>query len=274
LCASLGWVDEIVVVDDMSVDGTADVAKRYGAKILSHPFKDFSSQFNLGLGLATSDWILSLDADEEIPSESAVSFMNVIQNAGADIGGFRILRKHIVLGKWLRHAQQYGKKVGFFDISKRRKGFKPGEYMGGAVKLFRKTGSVFQNTVHQEIAVPGNIVQLQADVNHYTAETVRMLFDKLNFSTTLFAQEIYSQNPIPPKNYWKLVLFHPIENFFYSYIRKKGFLDGIPGLIRCIADAIYEFFKYVKLYDYYYLGKNGGVCPNRDEKNNVGATRG
>lgn len=250
LCKSLHWVDEIVVVDDHSTDSSRKVAERFHAKVISHAFKDFSSQFNLGLKHARGEWILSLDADEEIPEECIPVFKKTVSETPPEVGGFRLLRRNYVAGKWLKHGQQYGKKVALFDFVRRRRGFKPGDYVGGAVKLFRRRGSRFKNIVHQEIEVSGKVVQLQAYVNHYTAETFHDLFDKLNFSTSLYARQMFENAPgaLPPSA--KLILWIPVKTFFRNYFRKRGYADGLTGLIRSLADMVYEMEKYAKLHDY------------------------
>ncbi len=260
LLDSLPWVHEIVVVDNFSTDQTVAIAKQYGAKVISRDLIDFSSQWNAGLKLATGDWVFTFDADEEVPPESVAFFQKAYQEAADNIGGFRILRRNYALGRWLKHGQQYGKQVQWFDFVRRRRGYKIGEIIGGAVKLFRRQGAAFENLVHEEVRVEGNIVQLQAYVNHYTADSIQEIFDKVNFYTTLHAKQIYEKNPAAPKWFYRLILWVPIKTFFKAYFRKQGFLDGFPGLARCMSMFIYEFLKYIKLYDYYWgmKKKQGG----------------
>lgn len=252
LLKSLWWVDEIIVVDSQSTDQTVKIAKQFRARVIVRAMTDFSSQWNAGLAQATGDWIFTFDADEEVPLESIPVFRAAFQGAADELGGFRILRRNFALGRWLKHGQQFGKKVYWHDFVRRRRGFKPGDTLGGAVKLFRRSGAAFKNLVHEEVRVSGKIMQLQAHVNHYTADSIQDMFDKVSFYTTLHAQQIYTENPDqPPRFFYRLILWAPIKTFFKAYFRKKGFLDGFPGLARCLSMMLYEFLKAIKLYDYY-----------------------
>jgi glycosyltransferase involved in cell wall biosynthesis len=252
LLKSLGWVDETVVVDNLSTDRTVAIAKGSGAKIISRDLDDFSSQWNAGLALATGDWVFSFDSDEEVPAECVPRFLEAMRTAPPDVGGFRVLRRNFALGRWLRHGQQYGKRVQWYDLTRRRRGHRPGEYLGGAVKLYRRAGARYQNLVHEEVRVPGRIVQLQAYVDHYTADSIQDMFDKVNFYTTLHARQLHQDHPLRfPGGVWRSLWWTPWRTFISYYIRKRGFLDGFPGLARAWASAYYERLKYLKLYDLY-----------------------
>jgi glycosyltransferase involved in cell wall biosynthesis len=253
LLASLRWTDEIIVVDNQSTDATVRIAEQNGARVVKRELTDFSSQWNAGLALARGEWVLTCDADEEIPADSAVAMQQAIRAASGEIGGFRILRRNYALGRWLRHGQQYGKKIHWYDFVRRARGYRWGDYLGGAVKLFRREGAGFQNLVHEEVKVQGKVVQLQIYVNHYTADSIQEMFDKVHFYTTLHARQIYQQNPLQaPRGFYRRVLWAPVGTFFHAYVRKLGFLDGFPGLARCWSMGMYEFLKLIKLYDYYW----------------------
>ncbi len=253
LLKSLYWVDQIVIIDDFSIDKTLEIANKFQAKVVSHKFEGFSKQRNFGLKCAEREWVLSLDADEEIPEESIELLKLAISTAQEDVGGFRILRRNFVLGKWLKHARKYGKRVKFYDIFRMfRDGYCRGDYIGGAIKLFRKEKSYFEGIVHEEPVVKGKIKQMQAYINHYTGDSIHDIFNKVNFYTTLHANQISKQTKQYSGNFFNLVFWRPIKIFFFNYIRKKGFLDGRSGLIQCFADMNYEFLKNIKLYDYYY----------------------
>jgi glycosyltransferase involved in cell wall biosynthesis len=252
LLRSLAWVDEIVVVDDGSTDRTADIAREFRARVIAHPLEDFSAQCNFGLAQASGDWILRLDADEEIPAATGSALQAAVREAPAEVGGFRLLRRNYVLGRWVRHAQEYGMRVRWYDWRRRRQGLRPGDYLGGAVKLFRRRDSRYVNLVHEEVALTGKVMQLQADVNHYTGESIQDIFDKVNVYTTLHARQLFRENPVAePRGLWRKIAWEPANTFFYLYVRKCGFLDGFPGWVRCTASAWYEFLKYLKLHDLY-----------------------
>jgi hypothetical protein len=185
--------------------------------------------------------------------ESVPLFREAYLNAPDEVGGFRVLRRNFALQRWLKHGQQYGKRVQWYDLVRRRRGYRAGDTLGGAVKLFRRPGAVYENLVHEEVRVSGKIIQLQAYVNHYTADTIQDMFDKVNFYTTLHARQIFENNPgQPPRHFYRLVIWHPLKTFIKAYGRKQGFLDGFPGLARCFSMYCYELLKALKLYDYYF----------------------
>ena len=77
---SLKWVDEIVVVDGESTDGTLEIAKSYGAKIVNHAFEgDFGMERNIGNDNARGDWILALDADERVPQKTREAIEHILE---------------------------------------------------------------------------------------------------------------------------------------------------------------------------------------------------
>jgi len=258
LLASLSWVDEIIVVDDESTDRTLEIAARYRATVRRNRLTDFSAQRNLGLQAAQGDWVLALDADEEIPEETRDRLQAAVAAAPPEVGGFRLLRRNFTLGKWLQHGQQFAKRVRWYDVVRIfREGHRPGEYLGGAVKLFRRQGARYVRAVHEEVEIPGKILQLQAYVNHYTAESVSELFEKIRIYTGLHAREIYRQNPALPKGtLWKLLWAGP-ATFCSYFFRKRGFLDGFPGFMRAFASGFYEFLIYAHLYRLRFENQNG-----------------
>lgn len=251
LLDSLGWVNELVLVDNLSSDRTGPLAQERGAKVIRCGQTDFSSLWNAGLGQATGDWVFSFDADERVPAECVPLFQEAIRAASPEVGGFRVLRRNFALGRWLRHGQQYGKRVSWYDISRRRRGHRPGEYLGGSVKLFRRIGAEYHHLVHEEVQVPGRIVQLQAYVDHFTADSIQDMFDKVNFYTTLHARQLYLEHPQGVPGIWRGMIWTPWRTFFTYYLRKRGFLDGFPGLARALSSAYYERLKYLKLYELY-----------------------
>jgi glycosyltransferase involved in cell wall biosynthesis len=253
LLKSLSWVDEIILVDSLSTDRTVQIARQFKARVISRAMQDFSSQWNAGLAVATGDWVFAFDADEEVPMESVPLLQEAFRQAPGTVGGFRVLRRNFALGRWLRHGQQYGKRVQWYDLVRRYRGHRAGDTLGGAVKLFRRQGAAYENLVHEEVRVPGSIVQLQAYVNHYTADSIRDMFDKVNLYTTLHARQIYEKSPgQPPRHFYRQVLWLPVRTFVKAYWRKQGFRDGFPGLARCLSMYCYELLKALKLYDFYF----------------------
>src|SRR5256885_12359811 len=101
--ASVRWADEILVVDSGSTDRTCEIAKEYGARVISEPWRGYTAQKNYALELCTKDWILSLDADEEVSPELADEIRGVLAGHGS-FDGYAMPRKNLFLGRWIRHG--------------------------------------------------------------------------------------------------------------------------------------------------------------------------
>ena len=104
--ASVAWADEIIVLDSGSTDRTREVAESFRAKFFAEPWKGFAAQKNSALAKATGDWILSLDADEEVEPALAEEIRTVLA-ANPSVAGFWIPRKNFFLGRWIRHGGFY-----------------------------------------------------------------------------------------------------------------------------------------------------------------------
>src|SRR3954466_16082072 len=100
--------DEIVVVDSGSTDATVSIAQSFGAKVFVEPWKGFARQKNSSLEKAGSDWVLSLDADEEVAPELAASISAVVKSGGEPkFSGYQMNRRNLYFGRWIRHSGYY-----------------------------------------------------------------------------------------------------------------------------------------------------------------------
>lgn len=99
---SVQWADEIVVVDAESTDGTPQIAEGLGARVLTHSWKGAGAQYAFGIAQARSDWVLVLDADEEVTAELAESIRQVIADPQNPFAGYKIRRINYALERWLR----------------------------------------------------------------------------------------------------------------------------------------------------------------------------
>ena len=103
---SVRWADEIVVVDSGSTDRTCDIARECGARVINEPWRGYTGQKNYSLELCTKDWVLSLDADEEVSPELADEIRGVLANSGP-LDGYSIPRKNLFLDRWMKHGGFY-----------------------------------------------------------------------------------------------------------------------------------------------------------------------
>ncbi|MCJ7813700.1 glycosyltransferase family 2 protein [bacterium] len=225
---SLSFVDEIVVVDSYSEDGTKEIAKCFTEHVHVVEWKGYAETKQVALQKATGEWILWLDADERIPQELAEEIKQVIQKNDC-FSGYRMPRKAYFLGRWIRHG---------------------GWYPGYVVRLFKKEkGNFGSERVHEKLIIDGSVGTLKAPLLHYTDHSIEEYYNKFNRYTSLAAQDLKDRGRnVSPVG----MVFRSIHMFVRMYIFRAGFLDGVEGFLLAVFSANYVFTKYAKLWK---LGK-------------------
>ncbi|MGM0508317.1 MAG: glycosyltransferase family 2 protein [Fusobacteriota bacterium] len=214
------WVDEIIIVDSHSTDRTVEIAKKYGAKVFIEDWKGFGPQKNSALEKCTEDWILMIDADEEVTPELAEEIQREVNNPRGKV--YEILRQ----------AWCFNKKTNHKDY---------------AIRLVKKgVGKYDSKKVHETFRTDKKAEKIKKIINHHTYISHEEYFDKFNKYTTLSAQEMHKKGR--KVSFFKLIL-NPIYKFIKKYFFKKGFRDGEIGFIMSIYSAYYNFVKYAKLKD-------------------------
>lgn len=220
--ASVAFADEIVVVDSASSDGTAEMAARYGARVLSKEWLGFGRQKQFAVQQAAHDWVLCLDADERVSPELAASIVRALQSPAAPV--YRMARRNRFLGRWLRHGE------GYPDWSPR---------------LFdRRQAQWSDDNVHEKVLYTVTPGTLEGDLLHDSAEDLGRYLEKQNRYTTLAAQELHRNGR--RAGLAELAL-SPLVRFFKFYLLRLGFLDGMPGLVHISIGCVNSFMKYAKL---------------------------
>ena len=245
---SVQWADELIVVDAFSTDKTHEIVHRMGGVMFQHRWEGFAIQKQFALDQASGDWVLSLDADEEVTPELAAEIRALILgNQQAD--GYHIPRKSYFLGEWIRHG---------------------GWYPGYQVRFFRRTaGKVIQRPVHEGFSIDGTIGYLSSPINHYTYHSLQQYIEKLNDYTSLDVL-----NKIGPKGKkeigWTHFVFHPVSLFIRKYFLQKGFKDGYRGFLIAVYSAFYNLLLYAKCWEYQHAGVlTGELPPVSDEQLNA-----
>ena len=224
--ASVGWADEIVVVDSGSTDRTREVAESFHARFFTEPWKGFAAQKNSALAKATGDWVLSLDADEEVEPALADEIRDVLA-AQPSVAGFRIPRKNFFLGRWIKHG-------GFYPDPKSR--------------LFRRGAGQFEERlVHEDIKLDGATARLQHHLLHHAYPTLDSYIEHMNRYSTLGAEMAAAKGP-RGFNLINIAL-RPKLTFLYNYVLRLGFLDGREGLLLHAYHATYVSWKYAKAWE-------------------------
>ncbi|HYL84167.1 MAG TPA: glycosyltransferase family 2 protein [Candidatus Angelobacter sp.] len=221
--ASLAEVaDEIVIVDSGSADRTEQIAREYGAVFLSRPWTNYAEQKNFAAESARNDWILSLDADEELSSPLKTSVLEW-KKRPADLSVYEMARRAWYLGKWIRYS-------GWYPDFQRR--------------LYRRDLAKFSGIIHESLQFEGRPGRLRGDLLHYTVRSFDEHEEKVERYTALAAQRLYVEG----KRSWRpAIWFAAPWSWFQNYFLRGGFLDGYQGaqIARMAARSVR--LKYRKL---------------------------
>lgn len=221
---SVRWMDEVVVLDSGSADGTVEIAERLGAKVLVEPFRGFAAQKNRAMELCSGDWVFNLDADEEVTPELRDSILAVLDTGDSAV--YRVRRKTWYMGRWIRHCGWYP------ELRERllRKG--SGQWEGDAL--------------HESLRGIGHTGILSGDLQHRPYAGLGMHVKKIEIYAELWARRELSRGR---RATFLDLAGRPAVRFLKMYLLRAGFLDGIPGLAVSVMGAWYAFMKYARLYE-------------------------
>ncbi len=219
---SLRAADEIVVVDANSTDGTRELASELGARVIVHPWAGFAAQKNFASDQARHDWVLSLDADEELNADARHSIGEWKSSAPA-AAGYRFARRARYLGRWILHSGWYPDyKVRLFD---RRRAQWKGAY------------------VHESVVVDGPVETLPGEILHYTCDSLDEHRQRIEFYTDLAAREMLDRGE--RAGLLRRFLAPPWV-FANAFFLRLGLLDGHQGFLIAWMAARYVRRKYAK----------------------------
>jgi glycosyltransferase involved in cell wall biosynthesis len=241
---SVGWADEVVVVDTGSTDRTVEVCHKYTRHVYRRAWEGYASAKNAAVDLATGDWILSLDADERVSPPLRVE-ITALQRQPLKwlAAGYAIPRRNYLWGRWLRHG---------------------GLYPDRQIRLFKRTRGWFRTQrVHESVEVRGHVGQLQHPIDHYSYRGVGDIIARLNRYSDLAAQDLCDR-----RQAYRLsaLMMRPLGRFLRNYLLKQGFRDGVPGLIMAVSYAYSVFAREAKLWEMTRHGR-AEVHAGRDRSN-------
>jgi glycosyltransferase involved in cell wall biosynthesis len=220
--ASVGFADEVLVVDSGSTDATVEIAQRHGARVETKEWLGFGRQKQHAVSIAKHDWVLCLDVDERVTETLAQSVRAAL--AGRRYHAWRVARRNRFLGRWLGHGEGYP---------------------DWTVRLFHRAYASWSNDeVHEAVLTTAEVGRLDGDLLHDSAEDVATYMNKQNRYTTLHAEALFRQGV--RASYWRL-LTSPLARFLKFYVLRLGFLDGGPGFAHIVIGCNNSFHKYLKL---------------------------
>ncbi len=217
-----GVVEEIVVVDCGSSDRTMEIAQQFGAKVYARAWSDYSDQKNFAACAAMHEWILSLDADEELSPELRTSLLEWKHgNPGFEV--YEFARRAYYLGAWIGHS---------------------GWYPDRQCRLYKRNAARFSGIIHESLRFKGKCGRLNGDILHYTIGSLSEHRDKVEKYSSLAAHQMLASG----NRRWRagMLLAAPWAGI-RCFVLRCGFLDGFRGLqIACMA-ARTVWLKYRKL---------------------------
>ena len=223
--ASVRFCDEVLVVDSGSTDGTPELAREAGARVMARPFDDFASQKNFAVSQAGREWILSLDADERVSAELAAEIPRTLAAAAPQTAAYRMPRWNFIFGRRMRFGGGGGDRP---------------------VRLFRREGTRFHGIVHETAVFGGATEDLRNPIRHYSTPDAASYMRKLNAYTTLEARLLKERGAGFKGSDLAL---RPLGRFLQRYVAQAGFLEGHTGLVFALLSAYYEAVRYFKFWE-------------------------
>ena len=223
--ASVAWANEILVVDCGSTDETVALARRHTDRVSHRDWTGYGDQKNHATGLATHDWVLSLDADERVSPELATEITTLL-GQGPTHRGYRIPRTTRYLGRWIRTTDWYPDRQ---------------------LRLYDRRVAVWSaDRVHESVRVNASVGRLRHEIRHHSYLDLSDHLARIDRYTTLLATQLLDDGrragPLD-------LVVHPPVTFLRNYLLRRGCVQGIPGLVVSLMNAYYVFLKYAKLWE-------------------------
>ena len=221
---SVSFASQIVVLDSGSTDETAQIALGLGAEVsVNTEWQGFGIQKNRALALASSEWVLSIDADERLSPELQTEIQLVLQNPAFDAYCFPRLSSYC--GQYMRHS---------------------GWYPDYVTRLFRRDAARFSHDlVHEKLVASGQVGKLQCRLLHESFKNFENVLDKVNRYSSAGAQSLHGKGK---SSSFLKALGHGFWAFIQTYFLRMGFLDGWMGLALAISNAEGTYYRYLKLW--------------------------
>ena len=243
---AVSWSDDVVVFDSFSTDRTVEIAKDCGARVIQRHFDNERSHRAASLQVPFKhSWVFNPDADEIATEELSLEMLSAVATSGRDAAAFRMRRKDMFMGLWIRHSSLY-----------------PTWF----ARLFRPDKIRFERTINLNCIVDGPELRLEQHLLHYSFNKgLDEWLTKHNKYSRAEAFESLQSLKNSPLNWHNVILgdplqrrralkevsfrvpFRPLARFLYMYVARKGFMDGIPGFHFCCLVSFYEYMICLKM---------------------------
>jgi glycosyltransferase involved in cell wall biosynthesis len=233
---SIGFADEIIVIDSHSTDGTRELARGFRGRsrdgreieprVIERDWPGHVEQKNFAIDQAQHDWVFCLDADERVSPRLRKEIETELAVDLPEFDGYTMPRKTYYLGRWILRG---------------------GWYPDQKLRLFRRSRGRWTGiNPHDHVKVQGRTRDLEGDLYHFSYRNIADHLRTINFFTDIASKEKQKRSVRYPL---ARMLIHPPYKFFKMYFLKQGFREGIPGFIIAIIGMFYVFLKYAKLWE-------------------------
>ncbi len=222
---SVTWANEIIIVDSFSNDRTVEIGRKFTDKLFQRKWPGHRDQYQYAADLTSNEWIMFVDADEEVSPELAEEIRKELCEEVERVDGFFVYRRTFYLGRWIRYG---------------------GWYPDGEIRLYRRNKGRWEGGLHARVVVNGRVQPLKNLYHHYTYRDISDQIQTVDKYSRIAAEDMVQQGET--FSLFKL-LFHAPFRFIKEYFFKSGFRDGLPGLVIAMSTMYYVFIKYAKLWE-------------------------
>lgn len=213
--------DVVIIIDSKTTDGTVQIAKDFGCRVFIEDWQGDGYQKQKGIDKSIHDWVLILDADERIAPVELIKIKDAVKLQ--KVVAFSLKRRSYIGNRRIKHSGWWPDRV---------------------IRLFNKNNCAITGVVHAEVQVSGNVMPLDVTIEHFSYRDYSHMIEKLNTYSSWGASVLHGRN----KNVNSLTpIVHGAWMFFRTLVIKRGFVDGLDGLVISLSTAVGSFFKYAKL---------------------------
>lgn len=226
---SVKWADEIIVCDMYSDDETVKIAKEMGAKVVFYKRVGYVEPArNFAISKASGDWILILDADEEIADKLADRLRKIAKNS-LEINYIEIPRKNIIFGKWIKYS---------------------GWWPDFQIRFFKKGKVLWNDQIHIKPKTEGEGLKLELEekwaIIHHNYQTIGQFVERMNRYTQIEEEQLRKSGY---QFSWQDLFEKPMSEFLSRFFAREGYKDGLHGLSLSLLQAFSFLVLYLKLWE-------------------------
>jgi len=223
---ALSFADEVLVVDSGSTDGTVELCRSLGARVVFHAFQGYGAQKRWAVEQATHDWVLALDADEVVSPELGRAIRVLLDGGEPPCAAYRVCFPTVFMGSPLRHGPMAHRwKIRLFD---------------------RRRAAWSSARVHELVQAEGPVGEVEGIALHYTTRDISDGLQKLDHYSTLAGAELFRCGR--QRGLLVMLLTFPVQ-FFRHYFLQRNFRNGVPGLAWSMLSALGSVMKYLKAWE-------------------------